>query len=62
VDLTTPADRLDPYETLVGEVAEARRLDVRHASFPIPDLGVVADQRYDDVAHIIEEGLERGAV
>ena len=32
VDLTTPADRLDPYEPLVAEVAEARRLDVRHES------------------------------
>jgi ADP-ribosylglycohydrolase/predicted protein tyrosine phosphatase len=62
VDLTTPADRLDPYQPLIGDVAAARRLDVRHVSFPIPDLGVVDDHRYDDVAQIIEDGFRRGAV
>jgi hypothetical protein len=62
VDLTTPGDRLDPYGPLVVEVAEARRLDVRHERFPIPDLGVVDDDRYDEVARIIEEGLTRGVV
>ena len=62
VDLTTPADRLDPYQPLVAEVAEARCLDVRHERFPIPDLGVVDDHRYDEVAQTIEHGLARGAV
>jgi len=62
VDLTTPADRLDPYEPVVAEVAEARRLDVRHVSFPIPDLGVVGDDRYDEVCRAIEDGRRRGVV
>jgi ADP-ribosyl-[dinitrogen reductase] hydrolase len=62
VDLTTPADRLAPYERMVTEVAEARRLDVRHVSFPIPDLGVVADDRYDEVCDVIENGRLRGVV
>lgn len=62
VDLTTPADRLAPYRPLVGDVAVARQLDVRHVSFPIPDLGVVDDHEYDEVVRIIEDGLGRGAV
>jgi hypothetical protein len=45
VDLTTPADGLDPYQPLVGEVAAARQVDVRHVSFPIPDLDVVQYHR-----------------
>jgi hypothetical protein len=43
VDLTTPADQLEPYHPLVTEIGEARRLDVRHERFPIPDLDVVDD-------------------
>lgn len=62
VDLTTPADGLAPYAPIVGEVAEARGLDVRHAPFPIPDFGVVEDHRYDDVLAIIDGAATRGAV
>jgi protein-tyrosine phosphatase len=62
VDLTTPDDGLDPYDHLVNDVAVARDLDLAHVTFPIPDLGVVDDQRYDGVAHSIEVGLGRGAV
>jgi len=62
VDLTTPADQLEPYEPVVAEVAEARRLDVRHVSFPIPDLGVVGEDRYDEVCRAIEDGGGRGVV
>ena len=39
VDLTTPADRLDPLRAARRRGRDARRLDVRHVSFPIPDLG-----------------------
>jgi len=62
IDLTAPADRLEPYQPLIAEVRSARGLDVRHLSFPIPDLGVVDDHLYDDVCELIEEGLRRGAV
>jgi ADP-ribosylglycohydrolase len=62
VDLTTPADALAPYQQLVLESAEARQLDLRYEPFPIPDLGVVDDHLYDDIAHTIEQGLSRGAV
>jgi protein-tyrosine phosphatase len=62
VDLTTPQDRLDPYRPLVSHVADARQVDLRHEPFPIPDLDVVDDHRYDEVARTIEDGLARGAV
>ena len=61
VDLTT-AHELEPYERIVEAVGEARRLDVRRISFPIPDMNVVDDERYDEVAHVIEDGFARGAV
>lgn len=62
MDLTTPADRLAPYQPLVAEVADARQIDVGHEQFPIPDLDVVDDHRYDEVAETIEQGLAGGAV
>lgn len=62
VDLTTSADRLAPYQPLVAEIAAARQIDVGHEQFPIPDLDVVDDHRYDDVAKTIEQGLARGTV
>lgn len=62
VDLTTPGDRLTPYDQLVVAAAEARQLDLRHEPFPIPDLNVVDDHLYDDVAQTIESGMTRGAV
>jgi ADP-ribosyl-[dinitrogen reductase] hydrolase len=62
IDLTTPADRLDPYEPVVAAAAAARRLDLQHVSFPIPDLGVVDDDAYAAVTNTIERGLDRGGV
>ena len=62
VDLTTPADRLDPYAPVIDAVATARQLDLRHESFPIPDLGIVDDDAYDAVTATIDQGLARGGV
>jgi len=62
VDLTTPADRLEPYEVIIAEVGAVRGLDIRHLSFPIPDLGVVDDDGYDRVCRAIEDGRRRGVV
>ena len=62
VDLTTRADRLEPYEAVVAEVGAVRRLDIRHLSFPIPDLSVVDDDGYDEVCRAIEDGRRRGVV
>ncbi len=62
VDLTTPADGLDPYGPIVDAVATARRLDLRQVSFPIPDVSVVDDEAYDTVTTAIEAALARGGV
>ena len=62
IDLTTPADRLDPYEPVTAAVAAARQLELDYLSFPIRDLSVVDDDAYDTVTAMIERGLERGAV
>ncbi len=62
VDLTTPADHLEPYEPVIEAVAAARQLDLHHVRFPIPDNGVVDDDAYDGVLSTIEQALERGRV
>jgi ADP-ribosyl-[dinitrogen reductase] hydrolase len=62
VDLTTPADRLEPYEPLLRAVALARGLDLRHVSFPIPDNDVVQDHEYDRIADAIAEAKAHGGV
>lgn len=54
--------QLEPYHALAGQVATARNLDVRHVSFPVPDLGVVDDGRCDEVLQAILDGLGRGGV
>lgn len=62
VDLTTPADRLDPYEPFIRAVAGARRLDLQHVPFPVPDLGVVDDDQFDRVLATISDSQSRGGV
>jgi len=62
VDLTTPYDRLEPYEPLLSAVALARGLDLRRVAFPIPDLGVVDDHEYDRITGAIAQAQARGGV
>lgn len=62
VDLTTPDDALEPYRHLLDGVAAERGVDVIHEPFPIPDLGVVEDHRYDEVVATIESACSQGAV
>jgi hypothetical protein len=62
VDLTTPHDRLAPYEAVLGEVAAARDLDLRRLSFPIPDVSVIDDDGYTPITSAIEAARSRGGV
>ena len=62
IDLTTPEDHLAPYEQHVTAAAEARDLDLRRMSFPIPDLSVAADEYYDGIVDAITAAGARGAV
>lgn len=61
VDLTTPEDRLEPYAALVEQAASARDLVLDHVRFPIPDRGVVEDDRYDDVLDLIADDQRAGS-
>ncbi len=47
---------------MIAAAAAARALDLRHLSFPIPDLGVIDDSAYDAITTVIEHELERGGV
>ena len=62
VDLTTPADGLAPYDTALSEIASRRELDLRRISFPIPDLGVIDDDAYDDILTAVEDARRVGGV
>lgn len=62
VDLTTAADGLAPYESIVGEVARTRNADLRRVAHPIPDLGVVDDGDYDAILASIAAARDRGGV
>ena len=53
VDLTTPADRLEPYDSIVAAAATARGLDLRHCNVGIPDFSVSDDATYDELVDLI---------
>lgn len=61
IDLTED-DELAPYVHHVDTAATARRLDLRHLRFPIPDQATVGDARYDDIVDKIRAEAERGVV
>ncbi|CAN5867347.1 protein-tyrosine phosphatase family protein [soil metagenome] len=50
VDLTTPADRLVPYDDHLAQV--------RRFSYPIPDMGVIDDAGYDEILAFIRSELD----
>lgn len=62
IDLTTQADKLEPYAAVLKDVAVTRNLDLNRIEFPIPDLGVVDDSEYGKVAAEIDQALEHGGV
>lgn len=62
IDLTTPDDRLTPYQPLVAAAADARGLVLVHHPFPIPDNGVIADDAYGPIVESIRRESARGAV
>jgi hypothetical protein len=60
VDLTTPHDRLHPYEPMLARIAAERDLDVRHAPFPIPDLGVLDVEGYTPIVDLMTAEADAG--
>ena len=62
VDLTTPQDNMAPYEHLIVEAADRRRMDLQRIQHPIPDMGTVGADAYDEILASIRGRLETGGV
>lgn len=62
VDLTTPDDRLAPYDARLADVAERRGLELARVTHPIPDVGTIEDDGYDAIVATIAESTNQGAV
>jgi ADP-ribosylglycohydrolase len=65
IDLTdadTTDGHLTPYEPRLAKAAEMRQLDLRRINLPIPDRGIIDDQRYDEILATIDEHRARGGV
>ena len=62
VDLTTPHDAMAPYEHLVADAADRRRLDLRRIPHPIPDMGTLPVDDYDQIVATIRTESARGGV
>jgi protein-tyrosine phosphatase len=62
VDLTTPDDGLAPYGHLVDEAAQRRGVALRRVRHPIPDMGVLPVDAYDEIVSSVRGGLEHGGV
>jgi ADP-ribosylglycohydrolase len=60
VDLTTPDDRLAPYDTIVAEMSQQRAVDLRHLALPIRDLSVRDGAFYDDALRTIHAEVDAG--
>ena len=62
VDLTQPADGLEPYVDHVEHEAHRRGLDLQHLPFPIPDMGVRPHDGYDEIVAAIRNSTDAGVV
>jgi protein-tyrosine phosphatase len=62
VDLTTPDDGLEPYEHDLMAAAEQAGRQVFHYAYPIPDMGVLDDEGYDEIVARIVGEMDAGRV
>lgn len=62
VDLTTADDEMAPYEHLVDEAAQRRGIEVQRVQHPIPDMGTLPVDAYDEIVSSVRGGLEHGGV
>ena len=62
VDLTQPADGLEPYVDHVEHEAHRRGLELQHLPFPIPDMGVRPHDGYDEIVDAIRNSTDAGVV
>jgi protein-tyrosine phosphatase len=62
VDLTTPDDRLASYEEALRDAAEKARREVHHFAYPIPDMGVIGREGYDEIVARVRGEMDAGRV
>jgi protein-tyrosine phosphatase len=62
VDLTTPQDGLEPYEQDLMAAAEQAGRQVCHYVYPIPDMGVLDDEGYDEIVDRVRGEIDSGRV
>jgi protein-tyrosine phosphatase len=55
IDLTTPADGLVPYRDALRVAAEKAGRQVTHYPYPIPDMGVLGQEGYDEIVARIRD-------
>lgn len=51
-----------PYEHLVNEAAQPRGIRMRRVQHPIPDMGALPVDAYDEIVSSVREGPEHGGV
>lgn len=62
VDLTTPADGLASYRDALRVVTEEAGRQVDFYAYPIPDMGVIEQEGYDEIVARIQGEIDRGRV
>jgi hypothetical protein len=62
VDLTTPGDRLEPYEDALQDAARKAGRQVHRFAHPIPDMGVIDREGYDAIVARIRGEIAAGRV
>jgi protein-tyrosine phosphatase len=62
VDLTTPWDPLEPYLAQLRAVAEKAGREVHHFAYPIPDMGVIDREGYDEIVARVRGEMDAGRV
>ena len=62
VDLTTPDDHLEPYQDALRAAAKKAGRQVQHFAHPIPDMGVIDREGYDEIVARIRGEIDVGRV
>jgi ADP-ribosyl-[dinitrogen reductase] hydrolase len=60
IDLTDPADRLEPYEPMLRRVAADAGVDVQYRRMAIRDMDVCSREHMNDVLEVIDDHLVEG--
>lgn len=58
IDLTDEYDLLDPYEDMLCAYDKG----INYYNFPIPDLGIVGHDKYDEILYTIDNRISDGVV